>query len=800
MTIDFGRTSHMGGRLAVPVRLVDEATDGELSAHARTQQGESVPSYVIRGEEEGEWLVVLPALSTTVELAARATSWEGTNVGEGSLKISPIASRLGVSANPLRRRQSPGPDPDATAPLGVWAVRILRLVAAPDGNDICQGYAELVGAGRQAVEGALSVQLLDSRGQDAAVGEWTCLADELSQVAEHPGFFRRRVGFSVRVPQAVTSMVVWARPADGTDLPDGFASLAPREVMALREAWRSLATPAQDDDAYDAWFTTRHQATKAELAMQRETALDHQPLLSVVVAVREATPQMLRETVESVLAQSYERLELVLVSAGTVDRNLAATIRGLEIADARVRSVPLGADFGIAAAVSEGIDAAAGDFVCLLAEGDLLAPDALFCIAREISADGSVDLLYTDEDRIERGRHVRPQLKPDWDVDLLLGGNYVGGLLVMRRLLLAEMETMERSLDGAHGYHLALYAGARARVVRHVPRVLYHARTADGRRDGVSGSAASLAALRANLPELVGRGIARASSRVPSGFEVAFEVEGDPLVSVIVPNVDGVEALDRCLSSIRALTSHARYEVIVVEHGSVDPATFEYYRNAEAADERVRTVFLQGDEARDQARVWNFGASRAAGEYLLFLSRDTEVTDSSWMTRLLALCQREGTGASAARLLRPDGTVASCGLRLTPTGLVPDGCYRDAHDGGNLGVGLLMHGVTAATADCLLVDAEEFRRMGGVSEAFPGRHGDADLCLRLRKRGLGVVLDPQVTLVLHRALEDDGVPPTAADVRATCRLWESWPYGAAAVDPTGNPNLEQGSAYGRLGA
>ena len=786
--------------MAVPVRLTDEATDAELSARACTQQGELVPSFVVRGEDEGEWLVVLPALSTTVELSARATSWEGTSVGEASLRISPIASRLGVSANPLRRGPSHALDPDASAPLGTWSVCIVRMVATPDGNDICQGCAELVGAGRQAVEGSLSVRLLGARGQDVAVGEWVCLADESKQLASYPGYFRRRVEFSVRVPQTVTSMVVWVRPSDGSSLPDGIASLTPREVMALREAWRSLATPAQDDDAYDAWFASHHRATKAELAMQRETMLDHQPLLSVVVAVRETTPQMLRETVESVLAQSYERLELVLVSAGTIDRNLAATIRGLEIADARVRSVPLGADFGIAAAVSEGIDAAVGDFVCLLAEGDLLAPDALFCVAREISSGGGIDLLYTDEDRIERGRHVRPQLKPDWDVDLLLGGNYLGGLLVIRRLLLADMETMDRSLDGAHGYHLALYAGAKSRSVRHVPRVLYHARTSDGRRDGVSGSAASLAALRANLPELVGQGIARASSRVPSGFEVAFEVTGEPLVSVIIPNIDGVAALDRCLSSIRALTSHARYEVIVVEHGSVEAATFEYYRRAEAADERVRTVFFQGEEARDRSRVWSFGASRASGDYLLLLSRDTEVTDAGWMTRLLSLCQRHGTGAAAARLLRPDGTVASCGLRLTPAGLVPDGCHLDAHDGGHLGENLLMHGVTAATEECLLVDAEAFRRLGGMSRSFPGRHGGADLCLRLRQDGLCVVLDPQVTLVLHRALDNDMTPVTAADARAVCRLWESWPYGAVLVDPTGNPNLEQGSPYGRLGS
>lgn len=803
MSITIAGTRRVRGLLQVQVHLDDEAKECQLEAAAKTNDGEELPVRVRPTDEEGEWLLVVPSLSVTQELALKAVSWEGSVVAEQSHKLNPLTARLGSPTRSLRRgmrRQEMPLWPEQGS--GEWDVALDRMVRMPEGLDICHGRAELVCAGRQGVEGPVRLRVLDAKGHELAGGEWVCLADTVTPHHDHPGFFVRTVEFSVRVPAHTTILVLWVQPTDPKpQLPAGLACLSPRDTASLREAWKVTTTSAAHDDAYDAWYRSVHAASSAELAMQQEDRFDRELMFSVVQVLRTVTPDALRESVESVLAQSYERFELVLVNAAPHNQRLASTVRGLELADARVRSVPLAADFGAAAALSEGIDAAVGDFVCPLEEGDLLAPEALYRLAEAAAADPELDLAYADEDRLAHGRHVDPQLKPDWDPDLLLGTNYLGHAVAVRLGLLREMETMGRELDGAHIYYLALYAAERARSVGHLPYVLYHARGSEaGRTSGVAAAAAEIAALRSYLASADPSATVRVSSRVSNGHEVSYELADEPLVSVIVLNRDNVPALDRCLTSLRALTDYPHYEVIIVEHDSVDPATFEYYRAAEAADKRVRTIFFQGNGIFDEAQVALFGASRAEGSYLLFLGNDIEVTEGGWMRRLLSLCAREGTGAVGARLLRPDRTVESCGAHMSTAGVVATGRYLDADDGGYLNLMHLMHGVTALSGACMMVDRAAYEQVGGLSRRFPTWLGDADLCLRLIGGGWRVVVDPQVTLTHHRALSEiDPRERSASAVKAVGRLWEDWPYGERVYDPTLNPNLDEHSPYHALG-
>lgn len=785
--------------LFAEVRLGEDATDCTLVARAATADGAELPVRVVHGEEEGEWSCSLSALTITQVLTLSAVSWEGTTTEERTLKLNPLATRVLSPADMLRRPRHNAPQaPDTRKAMDEWHVTVDRLMATQDGMDVCHGHATLVGAGRQAVEGGVNVSMLDAHGRDLTSGSWVCLSDEVHPQGTYQGFFERRVEFSVKVPTSATTLVVWMRPVEGAEIPGGFASLGPRQTQVLREIWRRQATSAHDDQVFEAWFMDKHAVTPAELSMQQDASFDRGPDFSVVSALHDVTPEALREMAESVLAQSYGHLELVLVNSAPDNKHLASAVRGLELADARVKNVPLAADFGLAAALSEGIDAATGDFVCLLGEGDLLAHDALWQLASAIDRNGEADLLYTDEDRIEHGRHVRPHFKPDWDPDLLLGTNYLGGLTVVRKALLEDMETMQPELDGAQGYRVALYASARARSVVHVPRVLYHARPVRRKAAGAATMAPALAALRQHLEETDASATARFSARVPQGLEVSFalpEADEQPMVSVIIVNRDNVASLERCLTSIRERTTYESYEVVIVEQGSVEPETFEFYRRAEEEDERVRTIFYQGEAGAEQARLINFGVSRAKGDYLLLLSPRTEVTDGGWMGRLVSLCMREGTGAAGARLVRTDGTISLSGVALAPSGPVAMERYLLASDSSNPSASLL-HAVTMAPGACLMVDAAAFRKVGGMAVAFSTRFGTEDLCLRLWARGFRVVLDPQVTLTHYRPLYDDEVDDNSAHrLEAIGRLWESWPFGPEATDPHLGPNVAPESPY-----
>ena len=798
MTMDISATRRVEDGLYVQVRLGDGAEDCLLTASATVGDGVAVPVRVLHGDHDGEWLLALANLSVMQTVSLSALSWDGTVIEERTQRFSPITARFSSPMDVLRRRGASEPlrVPSSRDALGEWDIWVDRLVATREGLDVCHGHATLIGTGEQSVAGAISIQILDARGREVSSGDWICLSDTTRQLDAHPGFYARRIEFSLTVPSSTTMLVVWVRPEGESDLPTGFSCLGPRVTGIIRELWRTTTLSAEEDDGYDVWFASKHAVAQADLSMQQDDSFEARTSFSVVTVLHDASPEALRETVESVLEQSYGRLELVLVNSAPGNARLASAIRELELADARVHSVPLGADFGIAAATSEGIDAATGDFVCLLGENDLLAPDALWCLADEIGTHPDTDMLYTDEDCIERGRHVRPHFKPDWDPDLIMGGNYVGSLLAVRTDLLRDMETMNRELDGAQSYHLALVASRGARRIAHVPRVLYHARDDAGKAGGTAALAAGLAALRTHVEALDLRASVRASARVQQGFEVVYEGSGEaPLVSVIVVNCDDVSSLDRCLSAVREHTSYENYEVIVVEHDSTKAETFEYYDQTEKSDSHMKTVFYQGEGSDNLSRLINFGVSRAKGEILVLLSPDVEVRDAGWMERLASLCMREGTGAAGVRLVRTDETIVHSGGYLSSHGPVVLDRYRSAADCVRLESGLL-HAVTLASGACLAIDAAVYHEVGGMREEYPGRYGDADLCLRIAHQGYRVVLDPQVSAISHLPfLDDDAGRRTAADLQAMGRLWENWPYGASSVDPTVGPNVSHLSAY-----
>ena len=92
---------------------------------------------------------------------------------------------------------------------------------------------------------------------------------------------------------------------------------------------------------------------------------------------------------ESVLSQTYDNLELVLVNASPERVELAAAVDALRVRDVRVRVVTLDANYGIAENTNRGIEAASGDFCCFLDHDDYIDPDLLFEYAEALNADGA---------------------------------------------------------------------------------------------------------------------------------------------------------------------------------------------------------------------------------------------------------------------------------------------------------------------------------------------------------------------------------------------------------------------------
>lgn len=59
----------------------------------------------------------------------------------------------------------------------------------------------------------------------------------------------------------------------------------------------------------------------------------------------------------------------------------------------------------------------------------------------------------------------------------------------------------------------------------------------------------------------------------PGAFQVKYELTGHPKISVLIPNKDHTDDLDRCLTSLYKNAGYDNFEAIVIENNSTDPAT-----------------------------------------------------------------------------------------------------------------------------------------------------------------------------------------------------------------------------------
>lgn len=372
-------------------------------------------------------------------------------------------------------------------------------------------------------------------------------------------------------------------------------------------------------------------------------------------------------------------------------------------------------------------DAAAdADLDLALPAGTRLSPDALYHLVRPFAVDAATLAVYCDEDTIEpNGRRRDPVFHPAWNNALAEAGGLAPTALVVRRDILPA----DFGATDAATQLLAIAEAGGGGQIGHVPRLLVSRPTASPRP----------------------RPTLRPAPRLADGDR--------PAVSVVIPTRDRPDLLAACLNGLFTTTVGIDVEVIVVDNGSVAPATLDLFGRLEA-DPRVRRVVAPGP--------FDFPALNAAGiaaahhEYLLLLNDDVEARSPDWLRAMVAELQDRRVGAVGARLVFPDGTIQHAGITLGAGGCAGHAfAFWRVEDGGDRGLLSLRRDVSAVTAACLLTRRTTWDSIGGMdTERLAVAFNDVDWCLKARARGLRIVWTPAATL-LHREQASRGRAETA---------------------------------------
>jgi GT2 family glycosyltransferase len=176
----------------------------------------------------------------------------------------------------------------------------------------------------------------------------------------------------------------------------------------------------------------------------------------------------------------------------------------------------------------------------------------------------------------------------------------------------------------------------------------------------------------------------------------------------------------------------------VVDNGSVEKATFDYYDSI-SKDPRVTVV---SDTAPfNYAAIHNRIVPHTQGDVLAFLNNDIEVESPSWLDTMTAFALQPAIGIVGAKLHFPNnriqhaGVIVSDGFRLTH---YVRGEPRDVP--GPRGLIQISREVQAVTGACMVMRRSVFDEVGGFDEAFAVNFNDIDLCLRTTQRGYRIVL------------------------------------------------------------
>lgn len=561
-----------------------------------------------------------------------------------------------------------------------------------------------------------------------------------------------------------------------------------------KEFWIRLTERFQADDVdYEEWYKN-HKPTMEELQRQRETEFEYEPLISILVPVYNTPEEFLKQMIQSVRKQTYGNWELCIANANPTNETVAEILRISSTKDTRIKVKDVPENEGIAQNTNAALAVATGDYIGLLDHDDLLTPDALYEVVKAINENDRPQVLYSDEDKVtmDLSEHFQPHMKPDYNKDLLRSNNYITHFFVADRMLVEEVGGEDGEYNGAQDYDLILKCTERAKGIAHIPRILYHwrvhkASTADNPASKMYAFDAGKRAIEDHLKRCGETG--KVSHEKDLGFyRVKYQVQGSPLISIIIPNKDQVESLDKCLESIEK-SSYKNYEIIIVENNSTEDETFAYYKKIES--DKIRIVYWS-DEFNYSA-INNFGVKHARGDYLLLLNNDVEVITTDWLEELTANCQRKDVGIVGARLYYPDDTIQHAGIVIGIGGVAGAlfvGMPRMFT--GYLHKAAIQQDLSAVTAACMMVKRSVYEELGGLEEELKVAFNDVDFCLRARGKGYLVVYDPNVELY-HFESKSRGTEDSKEKIRRFQNEIEymrsHWLELLKKGDPMYNPNL-----------
>jgi glycosyltransferase involved in cell wall biosynthesis/GT2 family glycosyltransferase len=481
---------------------------------------------------------------------------------------------------------------------------------------------------------------------------------------------------------------------------------------------------------------------------------------ALIVDAREIERAAIGRLLDSLRAQLYSRWHLVLVTPVPLSNAVKTLLDEGSGGDGRVTSFVGEPDENFAATMNRATAAGAGSWVAFPEFGAQLPREALVLIA-EAAATPSVELIFTDEDRItDDGRRGHPSFKCNWSPENIYAGTHPGQLLVIRRDLFVRTGGFQVEYDRTLNFALALRLQAHVApaAVRHLPQICYHAPglrpvTTTPTEMAQRVSAVSTSLQRRQLPG--------------AGFQPAFALRqslpvhqvywGDGHlarhhVTIVIPTRDHADLLERCIEALLLTVDWTRVKLIIVDDFSREEKPVRFLRCLSArTDFSCRVIRPDVDSSLpfNYSRLVNAALPYVDTPLLLHLNNDVDALRGGWIEEMAGWFSIPEVGAVGARLLYANDHINHAGVIVGPHHGLADvplaglGPTQDAP----FELHRIARNVSAVTGACMMTRTDLYRELGGFDETKLGvAYNDVDYCLRLAAKGYRTVYTPQAEL------------------------------------------------------
>ena len=478
--------------------------------------------------------------------------------------------------------------------------------------------------------------------------------------------------------------------------------------------------------------------------------LKYNPLISIIIPVYNVDEKYLKECLDSVLSQSYKNFEICIADDCSTNLDTIITLKDYDKNHKNIKVLYRKENGHIVKASNSALSLAKGEYIALLDNDDILEKDALYEFVSLLNIDNKIDMIYSDEDKIDlNGKKCEPHFKPDWSPDTLMSLNYICHFTMLRKKIVDDIGGFRENTVGSQDYDLFLRFTEKTNNIKHIPKILYHWRMIQGSTsmDKKFKDYTYINGKKVLEDALVRRkinGVVK-EDKNNTFYITEYKYDKEPLISIIIPTKDYASTLDICLKSIYEKTKYKNYEIIVVNNNSIEEETFNLfdsykrlYKNFYVVD--VNTEF-------NYSNINNIGVIKSKGDFIVLLNNDTEIITSEWLDIMVGYAMQPHIGAVGPKLFYPDNRIQHAGVVLGLGGVASHAYIGSTkYENGIFGRLNIPYNYSAVTAACLMIEKKKYLAVGGLNEKLKVAYNDIDLNIRLLKNNYYNLFVPQVEL------------------------------------------------------